>query len=164
MTRAGRVLLVTALLAVAAMWIYAFSGAAGDDHPDRLEETAFASAARPECEAAQAAIDRLPGVDEIDSPSERAVVVDEANETLRAMVADLRALDMPPGDDARIIAAWLGDWDTYIGDRQAWADSLRRGEDGQFFETEKGGGPISELMDGFATVNDLEACQTPDDV
>ena len=113
-------------------------------------------------------VDALPSGKEAASPQERAALVDEANEMLRAMVRDLRAAAPEAGADAdadaAIVGEWFGDWDTYIGDRDDWADILRSGEDGRFFETAKGGGPISELIDKFADVNEMASCATPDDV
>ena len=40
------------------------------------------------------------------------------------MVDDLEPL-APTGEDGEIVAAWIADWRTYLGDREAYADALR---------------------------------------
>ncbi len=153
-----------AVLAMLAMWVYVLFLHEDTTSPDRLEDRSFPTNAEPLCGRALARLDQLPPARESTTPQERAEVVDEADEVLRGMVADLRAQAPTAGSDGRIVTEWLGDWGTYVGDRDDWADVLRTGKDTRFFETAKGGGPISELIDRFAVVNDMPSCATPDDV
>ena len=163
MARAVRYLLVAVVAAMVVMWVYVFF-ADPQPSPDRLEDRSFPAAAQQRCASTRRAIERLPRAADAPSPQARADVVDQANELLHTMVKDLRAGAPSGGDDGRIVRAWLADWDTYIGDRAAWAADTRAGEDVRFFETSKGGGPISELIDQFATINDMPSCATTDDL
>lgn len=160
----GRVALVVTIVAVAGMWVYIYSGAADTTPPDTLEDRAFARRAEAICSAARERIDALPPAEDAPDAAARADVVDEANDDLRAMVADLREAAPSAGEDGRIVGLWLDDWETYIGDRQDWADTLRRDPKAQFFETDRGGEQISRAIDNLAAVNDMASCATTGDV
>ena len=41
------------------------------------------------------------------------------------MIDDLEPL-APDGEDGEIVAEWIADWRTYLGDREAYADALRQ--------------------------------------
>ena len=91
-------------------------------------------------------------------------LVDRQDEVFVALVADLRALPRPSGEQGEWVAEWLDDWDTHIGDRQRWAGLLHDGEDPPFVETAKGNDQVSEAVDGFAEANDMPSCATLNDV
>jgi hypothetical protein len=132
--------------------------------PDRLDDRSFPAAAESVCADARADIDEL-GLDPIaESPLERAEVVDVVNERLREMVASLRELPRPEGEQGEWVARWIDDWETHIADRQLWADRLRAGEDVPFTETDRAGVQLSRVVDRFAEVNDMPNCITGGDV
>jgi hypothetical protein len=132
--------------------------------PDRLDSTAFPAAAEPICDATLEDIEALGLPTSVDSPQERADLVDEENRLLRTMVDDLASLDRPSGQEGEWVGQWLDDWRTHIDDRQDWADDLRVGDDHAFRETDRYGGQISKVIDNFAEVNEMDSCATTGDV
>ncbi|MGQ0617040.1 MAG: hypothetical protein ACT4PW_08605 [Acidimicrobiia bacterium] len=152
------------LVGIAAMWVYALFFA--KDHvraPNLLRDRAFPAAAQQACEAAQRELDDLGLVAvKARSTAERADLVERSDEVLRRMVSELRALGPPAGDEARAVTEWLGDWETWLEDREAWAAQLRTGDDGPFLErAREGGEPNSRAVNVFAVVNDMPDCATP---
>lgn len=160
----GKILAVVTVIALAIMWVYILSGAADRQPADTLDDPSFAAAAEPICASTRAAIDRLPPATEAPDAVARADVVDEANDLLRAMVARLRQAVPDNPNDANVLGLWLDDWETYIGDRQDWADELRVDSGARFFETARSGEQISAAIDNLAGVNDMPSCATTDDV
>jgi hypothetical protein len=140
------------------------SGDEAYDPPDRLADRAFPVGAEPVCAATVAAIEDLGLPTEVATPLERAEMVDEENRLLRTMVDDLAALDRPEGEEGEWVSSWLADWRVHIDDRQAWADDLRAGDDHLFVETARAGDQVSNIVDNFAEVNDMESCVTTGDV
>jgi hypothetical protein len=135
------------------------------DPPDHLDDPAFALAAEPVCARAVAELEAQDLLHPSpDSPADRAGIVDDANAILRTMLLDVHAIEAPPAEEGQWVAAWLDDWDQHLADRQAWADGLRRGDDGPFTETARGGEQISKAIDNFAEVNDMPSCATTHDV
>ncbi|HYF45171.1 MAG TPA: hypothetical protein VD926_03105 [Acidimicrobiales bacterium] len=166
-SRLGLAFAVLVVVASAGMWVYLFF-IADPDVPARLEDDAFAEEGQAICESAVARIDELPNARDAESPEDRAPVVEEANGILRGMVEELRAAAPTEGSDGRITRLWLEDWDTYLGDRTAYAEALSEGEDAELLVTprseEEGGGQITETIDHFAQINDMEDCVVPGDV
>lgn len=150
-----------------AFWaaILGWTVVSGDvETPDRLPDRAFPAAAEPRCAQTAADIEDLGLPTEVETPAERADLVDTENGLLRAMVDDLAGLDRPTGEPGEWVGAWLADWRVHIEDRQAWADGLRAGDDGPFVESDRGGEQISKGIDNFAEVNDMPSCATAGDV
>jgi hypothetical protein len=161
----GRVATTVVVLALVAMWIYAFSGLAAKDPPDLLDDDAFSTAAEPICADAVDQLDDLPRAQEAGSPQERAGTVADANVILAAMLVDLR--DIAPDDDdrdSRITGLWLDDWETHLADRAAYVEDLEEGAEGAPVFTARGGRSITATIDNFAKVNDMESCVTPLDI
>ncbi|HRW42779.1 MAG TPA: hypothetical protein P5193_14600 [Microthrixaceae bacterium] len=72
-----------------------------------------------------------------------------------------------PQDQGRIttgIQQWVEDWNTYIGDRDDYADQLRDDPDTRFTESLKSNRQISRAIDAFAMVNRMDSCAVPGDV
>jgi hypothetical protein len=165
-SRSARVQVVILVVNIA-FWaaILGWTVVAGDvEPPDQLDDPAFATAAEPRCARTKDDIDALGLPTAVDTPIERADMVDEENRLLTAMVGDLADLERPPGEQGEWVARWLEDWRIHIQDRQAWADDLRAGDDHPFVETDRGGEQISNVIDNFAEVNDMESCATAGDV
>jgi hypothetical protein len=161
-----RVVLAVAIAAMVAMWAYILYLAIGPGRQppvDRLEDPTFAPAAQERCSAALDQVALLPEAAETPTAGERAEVIEEANALFEAMLADLLAL-APPGEEGEVVAAWVADWRTYLGDRQAYADALRDDPRASFLVSAKDNEQVTEFIDGFAADNQMPACGTPLDV
>ncbi|MBV6507115.1 MAG: hypothetical protein JJLCMIEE_00152 [Acidimicrobiales bacterium] len=164
LSRVAKPALILLVLALGAMWFYAFSGLARRDHVDKLDDSTFAADAEPVCAAALTELRRYPPSYETPVPAERAEVIDATTSVLGTMVSELRSLAPASGSDAAIVSAWLDDWQTYLEDRSAYAEELRGDPDAAFLVTMKGNRQITVPMDKFAEVNAMRSCQTPGDV
>jgi len=161
-----RVLAITFIVFATAFWLFAFSPWARDifTAPDQLNDEVLVQDLEQRCEMGRDAIADLQPASLAESPVERAVVVAEATVALEAMVADLGQVQPDDADNARRLRMWLADWQIYLGDRRAHAERLANGDDVRFLNTEDNGVYVRERMDGFARVNDLDACETPGDI
>lgn len=161
-----RLVLAVAIAAMVAMWAYILYLAIGPGRQapiDRLEDPAFAAAAQERCSAALDQVALLPDAAESPSPEARAGVIEEANAIFDAMLDDLLLL-APQGEEGEMVAAWVADWRTYLGDRQAYADALRSDPTASFLVSAKDNEQVTEFIDGFAADNQMPACGTPLDV
>ena len=150
----------------AGFWIFAFSPIARGlfQAVDQLEDEGLVTQIEARCVTALDELDALPSIRSAETPQERAGNLDLANAALFQMTGDIAALGTAFEDDGRLIGRWLGDWDVYMADRVTHADRLRAGEDVRFLNTEADGVFIAERMNGFARVNNMDACQVPGDL
>ncbi|MDE0668895.1 MAG: hypothetical protein OXI48_07710 [bacterium] len=163
--RTGAGVAVTVLVVMAGFWIWAFSPLAPSGHPDALYDVAFTEDAEDVCAATVAAADRLPGAAEATGPEDRARQIHTSTPLFEEMVAELRAeASQVVGTDADLLNAWLADWDTYLGDRRAYAEILAGGSDPPFTVTARDGDAVTSYIDIFAEVNAMPSCATPEDV
>jgi len=164
--RPTRVLVMVVTLGMLLMWgyvVYLAFGPGRQAPPDRLDDPEFAVAAQARCDAALDAVAALPSASASPSATERADVVDDANEIFAAMLDDLAVLT-PSGEDGSLVRQWLADWRTYLGDRQEYADALRSDPRAQLLVSAKDRDQITEYLDAFAADNRMIACATPIDV
>lgn len=163
--RATLVLGASVVIICLGLWVYALFVYDPGRLVDELADRRFPTAAEKVCAAAIEELDRLPAANTAGSAAERAVVVEEANAILTAMVTDLQPL-APGGDgvEAEAVREWLGDWERHLEDRRDYARSLREDPDARFTESVKGTRQLSRAIDGFAEVNRMESCSTPGDV
>jgi hypothetical protein len=167
-----KVFLAAGLLFVVAtfgVWIYALFFYDPGLMIDELADTTFPKAAEEICHQARVEIEALPTADQTPDHVERAAVVDEANDALRTMTAQLADIVTTGGDAAerRVnsgIEQWVEDWNTFIQDRQDYADELRTDDMTRFSESLKSNRQISRAIDAFAQVNRMESCTVPGDV
>jgi hypothetical protein len=152
------------LLATLGFWTWLILLAPDQEPPDQLDDPAFAVAAEDICAAAQDDVEALPTAREADSPEERSTQITTSTAVLQQMVDDLAVEAPTAGRDGEMVAEWLGDWDTYLGDRARYAEQLAAGDDVQFQLTAKEGDQVTEAVDGFAEANDMPSCSTPLDV
>ncbi len=155
------------LVAAASMgvWIYALFFYDPGLMIDQLADRTFPRKAEQICATARKQIATLPTADQTKDPVDRADTVDRANDYLRDMTGALSPL-VPEGQ-GRIttgIHEWIADWNTYIADRQEYADALRKDPSTRFSETRKGNRQISLAINAFAQVNRMESCAVPGDV
>jgi len=149
------------------MYLTFFEGRA--EPRDRMSDTRFTAAAEETCAESIPFFESLPFANEVDTPAERADLLDEASDELEVMVTRLEGL-VPPSDadEAVAVERWLDDYRTFIQDRREYADAQRDPGsdryDQPFAVTDRGGFQIDVLIDDFALINDMDSCETPDDV
>lgn len=136
---------------------------------DRLDDTAWTQNAETTCARSTPVFDALPFASELDSPEQRADVLDDGSDELETMVGRLESLGPPDDEDeAAAVEAWLADYRVFITDRRAYADAQRDPADERYDQafsvTDREGFQIDVLIDDFARVNYMESCETPDDV
>jgi hypothetical protein len=165
-SRAGKLQLLL-VVAIAAFWIGIWTWTVttdAHDPPDFLDDRAFPQAAEPICAAAVEEVTDLGNPAFVETPEERADLVDAQGLVFAAMVDDLRVLPRPAGEQGGWVGEWLDDWETHLGDRARWAERLHDGESPPFVETARDNNQISEAIDNFAEVNEMESCATLGDV
>ncbi len=94
----------------------------------------------------------------------RAALVDRATDTIENMLRDLRASEPTDAKGQALIPLWLADYDTYVADRRAYAEQLRRGDNSPFAESTFEGLPLGERISTFAGDNRMRNCVTPVDL
>ena len=89
------------------------------------------------------------------------------------MVADFRrrfwislALSVPVVALSRMIQEWLGDWRTYLADRERYVVALEADPAARFYVSEKDRRQVTEPIDFFAgRANEgMDNCVTPGDL
>ena len=92
----------------------------------------------------------------------------EKNNFVRNMKQGKRLAMIPGGTDhdRSLVAFWIADWEIYLADRLTHANRLRSDGDVKPLLTAlpSGSGSFLERMNGFARVNDFEACLDPGDM
>ncbi len=163
--RVGVLLVVASFVGVwgYVMYLSIFEGRA--EPRDRLDDTQWVAAAEETCAESLVVLDDMPYASEIDSPAERAMVLDAVTDELEVMVTRVRGL-VPPADadEARAVRRWLDDWDEFNRNRRAYADRFRAGLDEPFRVTDRAGYQIDVLIRDFAVINIMESCAPPGDV
>ena len=150
---------------MAGFWIWAFSPLAPSGHPDELDDVVFGDDAQDICERAVNRVDDLPGAVEATGPEDRAGQIRASTLVFEEMVTELRGeADAVVGSDVDLVDAWLTDWETYLGDRRAYADTLAGGSDPPFTVSARDGEGVTSYIDIFAEVNAMPDCATPGDV
>ena len=164
------VLILIALAALAAMWIYILLFA-DTNNPNRLPDRAWAKQAETICKGYADQIEKLPDATtfanikpKAEAMRQRAVVGQQVTDLLTSMVAAVRAA--PPTDavTSEAVNRWLADYDTYLGDRHRQLGYWAAGEDPSFAESAVDGKPISLGMNDFAEANDMASCDVPQDL
>lgn len=165
-----RLVLAVTLAAVSALvgaWIYVLFIYDPGLLIDELADRRFPTEAEQICAGYRAQIAQLPPADVARSAAERAEDVAASNVLLSSMIDDLEPIAPTSPPDVRDgVREWLGDWRTYIGNRQDYADALRVDPEARFLEDPKGGPSkgITRAIDSFAQVNRMDSCTTLGDV
>jgi hypothetical protein len=159
----GRIAVAAWIVIVAGFWIYAFF-LAPKGSPDILDDRAFASASETRCAQARTVIDALPNASTAKSASERADVIDRANQELRDMLAAISLLPTGTEHDTNLIGLWLTDWRQYVVDREDFSHELRAKPSATFGVTARNGQHITKAIDAFAGRNKMPSCEVPTDV
>ena len=156
-----------AILALMGGWVYLIFFYDPGLMIDELADATFPTQAETICAASVAEIEKLPLANLASTPEERAGNVETSNTILRQMVQDLRPIaPTQPSEVAKGVTEWLNDWDTYIGNREDYAENLRTDPEARFLESTKGSSTkgITRAINGFAKVNRMESCTTPADL
>jgi hypothetical protein len=168
--RWSRIVIVVVVCALVSMWGYVLYLAFGPGRQppiDRLDDPAFAEAAEERCASTLEEVDRLPVASASHTAAERADVLTRANGAYATMLDDLDKLAtlVPAGDQRERANEWLGDWRTYLGDRERYADALRTDPDARLLVSEKPGEgqQITGWIDEFAKANRMPSCVSPTD-
>jgi hypothetical protein len=159
----GRIAIAAWLALVVGFWFYALV-LAPQGSPDILDDAAFATASETRCAQARTVIDALPKANTAKSATERADVIDRANQELRDILASISLLPTGTVHDTDLIGLWLTDWRQYVVDRDEFANQLRVNPSAEFLVSARDGSHITKAIDAFAGRNKLPSCEAPTDV
>jgi len=164
----ARVILSLVVGLIAVMWVYALFFAS-KEAVNKIGDEAWTKRADARCLVAKNERLALADYRMITDPSTggldaRAALVDQATDTIENMLRDLRASEPSDEKGRAIVPLWLADYDTYVADRRAYADQLRRGDNSPFSESTFEGLPLGERISTFAGDNRMRNCVTPVDL
>jgi len=167
---AARVAVVGACALIAAMWIYAF-GFASKEAAYRVRDEAWRDRAEEICDRYRRERFALADTDEgfITDPTpeqmrERADIVDRATDLLEASLVEQTALALPTARDQELVDDYRGFWEVLLGDRRAYTARLREGRLEPYRETKLDGGPVTNVIVDFTTVNEIRSCAPPQEL
>ncbi|MDE0268398.1 MAG: hypothetical protein OXI96_05090 [Acidimicrobiaceae bacterium] len=179
LAKAGRFLAAIFIGGSFVFWVWAFTPWARYENPARLDDHAFAVWANELCIQTHSVINALPSPRQADSFKQRATHISQGSNEIDSLITNLRAKannlsTTTSGDgpaDVELINSWLSDWDVYLSDRRAHEAKLRTADSNTpdrelwFLMSDiMPGGVYSERMNGFARLNNMDACQTPGDL
>ena len=162
-----RVVLTIVVLLILVMWIYAFFFAS-KKAAYRVDDAAWRARAAELC--SKYTQERLKLVDTsggyIENPTteqmiERADVVDRATDILERQLADVVSVQPSSVRDRDLVAKYEGYWNMVLADRRAYTATLRDLRLEPYGETKVDGGPVSNLLTDFTTVNQMQSCAPP---
>ena len=165
--RGARILALLAVMAMAVFWAYALWGPTEKTFPGTLVDPSFATRANALCTTTASQLAVLAPAYETRDAGARAEVVEQANVHLAEMLQELSAIapTAESGNDGRMIQEWLGDWRTYLADRERYVAALQGDAGARFYVSEKDNRQITEPIDFFAgRANDMPNCVTPGDL
>lgn len=161
----GRVIAVVVMLSMVVFWAWILSGGPRATNPDYLEDRAFAERTHQRCQNLREDLAALPNAALIETPAERAEVLDDANDMVDAFITAVETDAPTTGDDPSRIGGWLRDWRLYLADRESYAEALRTEENPRFLVTvSELGDSVDKTIEIFADVNEIGDCATPGDV
>lgn len=160
-----KVLVGLVVLASFGVWVYAYSGAAVRDAPDRFDDIELSRASESICQAAAAEIDELPNALDARNEIERAEQLGESTVILGLMVSDIGRLETSTERDATIMGLWLDDWRVLLADREEYTNRLAGDPDAKFYVTNTGVGErLDRRITRLANTNSMPTCAAPQDV
>jgi hypothetical protein len=164
--KTARVLACLVAVLIIGLWSYALWGPTKKTAPGVMSDPTFARAAQLICTDAAAVIGALPPAYSSPDAGARAEVILESNAALTTMLARLAAIapSADAGKDATMVQEWLGDWQTFMGDRERFVVALETDPQARFFVTMKDRRQVTEPIDFFARYNDMSNCETPGDL
>lgn len=168
MRRVVKPALVVVCALIAAMWVYALFFASKES-VNKIGDRAWQEYAEQQCASAEAARAKLADLRRVDRMGPdalklRADIVDKATDTLQSAIDAIAARTVADAKGKALVPQWLDDYRTYISDRRAYAEDLRKGINRPFAETQVEGIPISEKLSTFAADNLMRSCTAPVDL
>ena len=160
-------MLAVICLLLAAMWVYGF-WFAPKKATYRVDDDAWRADAEQICSRYEdqrlQLIDTADGY--IEHPTqaqmlERADIVDHATDLLEAELGELVALPVATERDRALIDEYAGFYGTLIADRRAYTAQLRSFVVEPYVETKVAGGPVTNVILDFTTVNEIPSCVPP---
>lgn len=163
-----RVVIVSVVVAMTAMWIYALAFSPRESI-NRVYDDRWSNDARVVCEAATARRTELADYRTLDdlgpeALATRAALIERANLILASMVSELDQLPRATEKARALLPKWLADWRTHLDDRAGYVSVLRSGSNRPFSETRVEGLPLSEKIATFAADNLVPGCSPPRDL
>ena len=164
----ARSVIGTCIIALIAMWIYAF-GFASKESINKINDQAWTIRAEEICNQAETkrlALTDLRQISDagVNALSERAATIDKATDTLEEAVNAISAVEPTDAKGKAIVPLWISDYRQLIVDRRDYANQLRAGENVPFSESMIEGLPISEKISTFAADNRMSSCKVPMDL
>ncbi len=177
-----RILVAIVVVGSFAVWVYAFSGTAGQPPPDELDSTrglieanesdqpfveldglpAYGKRAEVICESTVA---DLGDASRVESAVERAAQLRRSNRLLEQMVTQLRDLPVATERDDTLRTSWLDDWEVLISDRDRYADALEVDPTAFFTVSQVADNEgLERRLTRFARTNLMLPCGAPTDV
>ncbi len=163
----ARVGVTVVVLAIVAMWVYAF-GFAEKEGVYVIEDRAWSERAQGICESYEQRRLVLRDMDEgyIANPTneqmlQRADVVDQATDIIEAELAEVFAVLPDGARDRQVAAEYEGFYRILIGDRRAYTARLRNFDLTPYLETKVDGGPVTNVLLDFTTANRMKRCAPP---
>ena len=146
-------------------WVWAFANRDSIAHPDTFDDPVFTVAAESICSRFQANIAEFPLAASVDGPIERAGLIRLGTAELEAMVAELRALELPTDAKGNAsVPQWFADWDLYLSDRHSYTETLAAGNDDPFLlSLNQNGARVTDALGTFAEVNTMASCSPSGD-
>lgn len=161
----GRGAAIVAIVTIIIFWIWIFSGAPAKDNPDRLDDPAYVAKLEDQCQALRDGIGELPNAADLSTQAERAEILDEANLLVAKFIDEVEAGAPTTGDASVSIDGWIGDWKTYLANREDYADRLRTEPNARLLlDRSKLGDSVDKTIQIFSQVNEIPSCDTPGDV
>lgn len=158
-TRTRRVLQVAALVIVAA-WAIAITYSLTRDEPEPLDDTSHAELEQA-CTGAENELRELAPIGPGATVEQRTARIDAENEVLAAMLVRMRGVEPTDADGAEALDGWLDDWDALLEARAAYRDDLHQDGSAELnLPTSDNVEPAAILMNEYATMHDLVACNT----
>jgi len=165
-----RYVVAVAVVLLMAMWVYAlfFASKKGTY---RVDDDAWRADAAQICRAAE--LERRELVDTSDGyiaeptpaqAAERADLVDQATDIIETALDDVVALPLATDRDRSLVADYEGYYRIVIADRRVYTARLREFDLRPYGETRVDGGPVTNVIIDFTTVNEMKACAPPSDL
>lgn len=165
-----RYLVAVIVLLLVAMWVYAF-GFATKKAAYRVDDDEWRTRAEQICRAAETErrglVDTEGGY--IAEPThdqmlERADLVDRATDIIEAALDEVVSLPVGSDRDKSLVADYERYYRTVIADRRVYTARLRALDLQPYGETKVDGGPVSNVIIDFTTVNEMKSCAPPSDL
>jgi hypothetical protein len=165
-----KVLLTIIILALVAMWVYAF-GFASKKAAYRVDDDAWRARAEQICTTYRderlQLVDMSEGYIAQPTPEQmiqRADLVDQATDILERQLDEVLAVRPPSERDRSLVTEYEGYWRTVFADRRAYTARLRDLQLEPYFETAIDGTPVTNLLTDFSVVNRMPTCTPPNEL